>query len=346
MKNSTGDIKFILAGARKRQARWIVVTSLLALLTIGLCIAMLMLGHTIYPVQDVFRALLGEQVPGVSFTISELRLPRMLAGLFAGFAFGIAGYVFQTILRNPLANPNVLGISSGSSAAAVLCIIVFHTSQTVVSIASIVGGLATVLVIYFLAQGRAFSIGRLILIGIGMQAMLDAFISYLLIVSEQQDIPAALRWLNGSLNGVQSEELPPLIITVLIFTVIVLFCGKSLTMLELCEQTAASLGVATDRTRIILIISTVLMLAMATATTGPIAFICFLAGPITNRLVGSGVKANSLPAGLVGASLVLAADLVGQFAFAYRFPVGVLIGLVGAPYLIWLLIRMNRKGEL
>lgn len=346
MKNSTGDIKFILVGARKRQARWIVVTSLLTLLTIGLCIAMLMLGHTIYPVQDVFRALLGEQVPGVSFTISELRLPRMLAGLFAGFAFGIAGYVFQTILRNPLANPNVLGISSGSSAAAVLCIIVFHTSQTVVSIASIVGGLATVLVIYFLAQGRAFSIGRLILIGIGMQAMLDAFISYLLIVSEQQDIPAALRWLNGSLNGVQSEELPPMIITVLIFTVIVLFCGKSLTMLELGEQTAASLGVATDRTRIILIISTVLMLAMATATTGPIAFICFLAGPITNRLVGSGVKANSLPAGLVGASLVLAADLVGQFAFAYRFPVGVLTGLVGAPYLIWLLIRMNRKGEL
>lgn len=115
-------------------------------------------------------------------------------------------------------------------------------------------------------------------------------------------------------------------------------------MLELGEQTAASLGVATDRTRIILIISTVLMLAMATATTGPIAFICFLAGPITNRLVGSGVKANSLPAGLVGASLVLAADLVGQFA--YRFPVGVLTGLVGAPYLIWLLIRMNRKGEL
>ena len=98
----------------------------------------------------------------------------MLAGLFAGFAFGIAGNTFQTMLRNPLANPNVIGITSGSSAAAVFCIIILHTSGAIVSIASVIAGLATVVLIYILSRGKSFSIGRLILIGIGIQAMLDA----------------------------------------------------------------------------------------------------------------------------------------------------------------------------
>lgn len=345
MKNQSVEVNFITAGIRQRRRRWILVTSLLTILAGVLCCTMLLLGNTIYPIQEVIRTLLGEQIPGVSFAVNTIRLPRMLAGLFAGFAFGIAGYIFQTMLRNPLANPNVLGITSGSSAAAVLCITVFHTSNTMISIASIIGGVITVVIMYLLSRGKSFSIGRLILIGIGIQAMLDAVISYLLLVSAQQDIPAALRWLNGSLNGSQIEELPPLVITVIIFTPIVILLGKHLNMLELGEQMASSLGVATDKTRILLIVSSVLMLAIATATTGPIAFVSFLAGPIANRLVGVSFS-NMVPAGLVGTNLVLAADLIGQFAFEYRFPVGIITGLLGAPYLILLLIRMNRRGEL
>src|SRR5690606_7344639 len=126
---------------------------------------------------------------GVSFAVNTIRLPRMLAGLFAGFAFGIAGYTFQTMLRNPLANPNVIGITSGSSAAAVFCITMLHTSGTVISIVSVIAGLATVVIIYILSRGKVFSIGRLILIGIGIQAMLDAVISYLLLVSAEQNVP-------------------------------------------------------------------------------------------------------------------------------------------------------------
>lgn len=345
MKNQSVEVTFMMAGMRQRRRRWVLVTSLLTVLAGVLCCAMLLLGNTIYPVQEVIRTLLGEQIPGVSFAVNTIRLPRMLAGLFAGFAFGIAGYIFQTILRNPLANPNVLGITSGSSAAAVLCITVFHANNSVISIASIIGGLMTVVIMYFLSRGKSFSIGRLILIGIGIQAMLDAVISYLLLVSAQQDIPAALIWLNGSLNGSQIEELPPLVITVIIFTPIVILLGKHLNMLELGEHMASSLGVATNKTRITLIVSSVLMIAIATATTGPIAFVSFLAGPIANRIVGVSFS-NIIPAGLVGANLVLVADLIGQFAFEYRFPVGIITGLLGAPYLILLLIRMNRKGEL
>lgn len=290
-------------------------------------------------------SLSGEKIKGVSFAVNTIRLPRMLTGLFAGFAFGIAGYTFQTMLRNPLANPNVIGITSGSSAAAVFCIVVLHASGAIVSLASVIAGLATVLFIYVLSRGKVFSIGRLILIGIGIQAMLDAVISYLLLVSSEKDIPAAIRWLTGSLNGSQMSELPPLVITVLVCSPIIMMLGKHLSILELGEQSAFSLGVDTDKTRIALIVSAVCMVAIATATTGPIAFVSFLAGPIAKRLVGVG-SSNIIPAGLVGVNLVLASDLIGQFAFEYRFPVGVITGLLGAPYLIFLLIRMNRKGEL
>lgn len=199
----------------------------------------------------------------------------MITGLFAGFAFGVAGYIFQTMLRNPLANPNILGITSGSSVAAVFCIIVLHTSNTVVSIAAVVGGVITVIVMYLLSRGRSFSIGRLIIIGIGMQAMLDAVISYLILKSAQQDITVALRWLSGSLNGSKMSEVLPLILIVVIFTPILLALGKQLNMLELGEQMATSLGIATDKLRITLIVSAVFIIAIATATTGPIAFVSF-----------------------------------------------------------------------
>ncbi|BBI36674.1 FecCD family ABC transporter permease [Cohnella abietis] len=343
MRNQS--IEFIMAGRRQRRRRWILVTSLLAALAFTLCCAMLLLGNTIYPVKDVIRALSGEQLKGVSFAVNTIRLPRMLAGLFAGFAFGLAGHTFQTMLRNPLANPNVIGVTSGSSVVAVYCIVVLHTSAAMVSIASVIAGLATVIFIYILSRGKTFSIGRLILVGIGIQAMLDAVISYLLLVSAQQDVPSALRWLTGSLNGSQMHQLPPLVIIVIICSPIVILLGKHLSILELGEQSASSLGVNTDKTRIVLIVSSVFMVAIATATTGPIAFVSFLSGPIAKRLVGAG-SSNIIPAGLVGINLVLAADLIGQFAFEYRFPVGIITGLLGAPYLIFLLIRMNRKGEL
>ncbi|KUP09439.1 iron ABC transporter [Bacillus coahuilensis p1.1.43] len=343
MMNESLDL--IMVGRKKRIRRYVVVTSILALLAIALCCTMLMLGNTIYPIQDVIRVLLGEDVKGATFAVGTIRYPRMVAGLFAGFAFGVGGTVFQTMLRNPLANPNVIGITAGSSAAAVFCIIVLHASNTVVSFASVLGGLGTVFIIFLLSNRTAFSIGRLILIGIGIQAMLNAFISYLLLIGREHDIPTAMRWLSGSLNGAKMEQLTPFIITVLIFTPIILALGKRLEMLELGEQAATSLGIHTNQTRLLLIVSSVLMIAFATAATGPIAFIAFLAGPIARRLVGAGFS-SILPAGLVGIILVLASDLIGQFAFTARYPVGVITGIVGAPYLLYLLIRMNRKGDL
>ncbi|MEF7565705.1 MULTISPECIES: FecCD family ABC transporter permease [Bacillus] len=339
------SMNLIMMGRLKRRRRFVLVTSLLAMIAFSLCGTMLMLGNTIYPVSDVISVLMGEKVKGASFAVGTIRFPRMIAGVFTGFAFGAAGHVFQTMLRNPLANPNVIGITAGSSAAAVFCITVLHASDTFVSIASIIGGLTAVAVIFLLSKGSSFSIGRLILIGIGIQAMLDAAVSYLLLIGQQNDLPAAMRWLTGSLNGAKMEDLYPLMITVLIFAPIIMMLEKRLDMLELGEQAATSLGVDTNKTRLMLIISSVLIIALATAATGPIAFIAFLSGPIAKRLVGVGFS-SIVPAGLVGIILVLAGDLIGQFAFDARYPVGVITGIIGAPYLIYLLIRMNRKGDL
>jgi len=332
--------------ARMRQrGRWGAVTAILAVLAAALCCAMLLLGNTIYPVRDVVAVLLGEEVKGATFAVRTIRLPRMLAGLFAGFAFGVSGYVFQTMLRNPLANPNVIGITAGSSAAAVFCIIVLGAGKAATSTAAVIAGLLTVLVIYGLARGRSFSIGRMILVGIGIQAMCNSAITYLLLIAQEHSLPAAVRWLTGSLNGIRMEELAVLLVSCLVLTPVIVLLGRPLQLLELGEQTAVSLGVRTDRTRVALVVSAVVLSAVATAVTGPIAAVAFLAGPIAVRLAGT-ARANVIPAGLVGAALVLAADLAGQFAFPWKFPVGILTGIIGAPYLLYLIVRMNRKGEL
>jgi len=332
----------IRLGFLRRRFRWISVSVILAVLTLCLCGAMLMLGNTKYPLTTIIKVLFGEQVKGASFAISTLRLPRMLAGLLAGMAFGMAGNTFQTILRNPLASPDIIGVTSGSSVAAVFCILVLKISGNFVSITAVIAGLVVAILIYVLSKGGGFSGGRLILIGIGVQAMLNAIISYLLLRASQYDVPGAIRWLSGSLNGIRMKNIPLLFIVVIFCGAVMILLGQHIKILELGEHSAITLGLKTDQTRFLLILSSVFLIAFATAVTGPIAFVAFLAGPIATKLVGTGTS-NVLPSGMVGASLVLGADLIGQFAFDTQFPVGVITGILGAPYLLFLLIRMNRK---
>ncbi len=333
----------IKEGRRRRRVRWVTVTVLLVVLTVLLSAVMLLLGNTRYPLDTVVRVLSGEQIQGASFAIGTLRLPRMLSGLLVGMAFGMAGNTFQTMLRNPLASPDIIGITSGSGAAAVFCIIILKESGSFVSAAAVVSGLAVALLIYVLSRGGSFSGGKLILIGIGIQAMLNAVISYLLIKANQYDVPAAMRWLSGSLNGMQMKDINGLYLVVAVFGVVIILFERHLKILELGEASAVTLGLKTDQTRILLVLSAVFLIAFATAVTGPVAFVSFLAGPIASRLVGSS-SSHTLPSGLVGASLVLGADIIGQFVFDVRFPVGIITGILGAPYLLFLMIRMNRTG--
>ncbi|WP_033167945.1 iron chelate uptake ABC transporter family permease subunit [Clostridium sp. KNHs205] len=338
---TNNNLNIVQLGFHKRRVRFITVTVILALITAILCSIMLYLGNTNYSPEIILRVLLGEEIKGATFAIETIRLPRMLAGLLAGMAFGMAGNTFQTMLRNPLASPDIIGVTSGSSVAAVFCILVLNVSGAVVSISAVVSGLSVAFLIYMLSRGGSFSGGRLILIGIGIQAMLNAAISYLLLRANQYDVPAAIRWLNGSLNGMQMKNIPGLFMVVLIFGCLLVLLSKMLKILELGEQSAITLGLRTDISRLLLVLSAVFLIAYATAVTGPIAFVAFLSGPIASKLAGS---SNTVTAGLTGAVLVLLADIIGQYAFDIRFPVGIITGILGAPYLIYLLIRMNRTG--
>jgi iron complex transport system permease protein len=333
----------LVAGRAARVRRRALLTVGIAAAVLAVFLLSLMIGNTFYGLDKVVRVVLGETVPGASFTVGELRLPRAALGLLSGFCFGIAGVTFQTMLRNPLASPDIIGISSGASAAAVVGIIVFSLGETAVSLLALVAALLTAGAIYLLANRRGFAGTRLILIGIGVAAMLDSVVSYVLSRAASWDLQTAMQWLTGSLNGASWEKAMPVALACAVLVPVLLLHERHLGALRLGDDSASALGVRVQRTRVVLIVCAVALLAFATAATGPIAFVAFMAGPIAARIVGPGASL-ALPSGLIGALLVLSADLVGQFAFENRLPVGVITGVLGAPYLVYLLIRSNRTG--
>lgn len=340
-ENYMVQLKRSLNSRKKRQIRLCIILFVIAVL---LAVAELILGNTIYSISTVWSVLLGNEVKGATFAIWQVRLPRLLSGILAGIAFGISGNTFQTMLRNPLASPDMIGISSGASVAAVFCILVLGIGKSSASFVAVLSGIVVALIIYGLSSVNGFSNGKLILIGIGTQAMMRAVISYILLKAAQYDVPTALRWLSGSLNGVQLKQIPLLAVFVLPLSIIIILYGKQLRMLELGDSTALVLGVRTYRTRAILIICSVIMAAFATSVTGPISCVTFLAGPIASHLVKERGLAT-LPSALIGIILILSSDLVGQYMLGTRFPVGVITGILGAPYLLYLLLCMNRKGK-
>ena len=331
-------------GYRKRQRRYRMMVLLLLTCVLALACFMMIYGNTIYSPEEIIQTLRSSETKGAAFTIKTLRLPRMLCGILCGAAFGLAGNTFQKMLGNPLASPDIIGVTSGASVAAVFGILVLKWSGNIVSLLAVVSGLAVAAFIYMISCGNGFSNSRLILTGIGMQAFLNALISWMLLKASEYDVASALRWLSGSLNNVSMSEVPRLAAAVLLGGGVILALNRHLEILQLGEQHSVVLGVRLGRTRLLLIVFSILLIAFGTAVTGPIASIAFLSGPIVNRLTRTGHN-NMLTSALTGAVLVMASDMIGQYAFATRYPVGVITGILGAPYLIILLFRMNQKGE-
>ncbi|WP_151526294.1 iron chelate uptake ABC transporter family permease subunit [Serinicoccus kebangsaanensis] len=330
-------------GRRRRAASRRRAAAVLGLLVLALFAVSLMVGQTFYGPGEVWRVILGQEVPGASFTVGTLRLPRAVLGLVAGAALGMAGVTFQTMLRNPLASPDIIGISAGASAAAVVGIVVLRVDEALVSGLAIVAALATALVIYLLAYRDGVLGTRLILIGIGIAAMLDSVVAYVIVRAAAWDLQVAMRWLTGSLNGATWGVVLPLVLAAVVLMPALLGQARQLELLQHGDDTASALGVRVERTRLTVIVAAVALIAFATAAAGPIAFVAFLAGPIAARIVGAG-GSLMVPAALTGSLLVLAADLAGQHLFGTRYPVGVITGVLGAPYLVYLLIRTNRAG--
>ncbi|MEA4945180.1 MAG: iron chelate uptake ABC transporter family permease subunit [Propionicimonas sp.] len=331
-----------LGRARQLHRRRLILTLLAALVVVTFA-ASLMIGHTFYPPETVLQVILGRDAGGANFTVGELRLPRAIVAVVVGLCFGMGGVTFQTMLRNQLASPDIIGITAGAGAAAAFAIIVLRLSDAQVSVFAIVAGLAVALLVYLLSFRSGVLGTRLILVGIGVAAMLDSVTSYLLSRAGEWDLQQAMRWLAGSLNGATWGDAVTVSIAFVALAPVLLAQSRNLTALRLGDDTAGALGVGVERTRVLLIITAVGLIAFGTAAAGPVAFVAFLSGPIAARILGP--RGSLLvPAGLVGALLVAVADFLGQWALGTRFPVGVVTGVLGAPYLVYLIVRTNRAG--
>ncbi|WP_276121213.1 FecCD family ABC transporter permease [Pararhizobium qamdonense] len=336
-------IDVLIANRRRRAGRHAVQLAVLFALVLAVFGITLSLGQTFTPPLDVIRVLLGEDVPGTSFTVGQLRLPRAILSILAGMCFGLGGVAFQIMLRNPLASPDIIGITSGAGAAAVFAIVVLSMTGPMVSILAVAAGLFVAVLVYGLSFRNGIAGTRLILVGIGVSAMLQSVIAYILSSAPAWSLQEAMRWLTGSVNGAQLSQALPLLLALAVFGGLLLSRTRDLETLQLGDDTAAALGVRVARTRMLVIVSAVGMIATATAVTGPIAFVAFLSGPIAARIVRNN-GSLLLPSALVGAILVLAGDYAGQLLLPSRYPVGVVTGALGAPYLIFLIVRVNRTG--
>jgi iron complex transport system permease protein len=325
------------------RARGLSVTMVLAVVGFVLFCLSISIGDFRVPLADVVPAVFGAGDPAARFIVGELRLPRALAAVLVGAAFGLSGALFQTLARNPLASPDFIGITSGASLAAVFAIVVLHTGGHVVVAAAFVGALTSAAAIYLLAWKRGLSSYRLVLVGIGVAAAVDAGTAYLLTKARIYDVQSAVVWLTGSLNGRTWADIRPLALAMLVLVPATLALGPSLRLLMLGDDTAAGLGLRVERSRLVLVLVAVTLTALATAAAGPVEFVALLAAPIARRLVGSPLAL--VPSALVGAVLVLGADVVARQALpTTALPVGVVTGIIGAPYLLWLLARSNRVG--
>ena len=335
-------------GVRRDLRRRTVLTcaGLLVLLA-GAFLASLVVGDFPLSVRDVVASLTGRGSRASDFIVYQLRLPRVLSGLLVGFALGMAGAVFQTMLRNPLASPDIIGITAGASAAAVTALLLFGLSGVAVAASAFGGALVTALAIYLLAWRQGVAGTRLVLVGIGVGAVLLSVVDFLMTRAQVDDAQVALVWLTGSLNGADAEALRPLAVLVVVVVPLPLWAGRTLSGLQLGDDTARALGVGVERSRLLLMLFAVALAAVATSVAGPVGFVAFVSGPISRQLTRA-AGAGLVPAGLVGAAVVTLADFTGQHLLPLQLPVGVLTAAVGAPYLIYLLLRTNaasaRKG--
>jgi iron complex transport system permease protein len=340
----TGGVAQVRAHRRSLQRRRRTVITALCALVVAAYVASLMLGDTVYSLSQVLAVILGHDSSGAEFIVGRLRLPRASLALLVGLSFGLAGVTFQTLLRNPLASPDIIGVTEGASAAAAVAIVSFSLSGLVVSWLAVAAGIGVALAIYLLAYRRGAAAGtRLILVGIGVAAMMQSVISWQLERASNSQFAEALRWLTGSLNGALWRDVIVVGVALGVLGAMLLHRTRELTAAQLGDDAAAALGVRIERMRLATIVCAVGLVCFATAASGPIAFLAFLSGPIAARVVGP--RGSLLvPAALIGALITLLADFAGQHAFGTRLPVGVVTGILGAPYLLYLIVRINRVG--
>nr|WP_113866945.1 iron-enterobactin ABC transporter permease [Brenneria salicis]NMN92977.1 iron complex transport system permease protein [Brenneria salicis ATCC 15712 = DSM 30166]RBP61950.1 iron complex transport system permease protein [Brenneria salicis ATCC 15712 = DSM 30166]RLM31245.1 iron ABC transporter permease [Brenneria salicis ATCC 15712 = DSM 30166] len=292
---------------------------------------------------DVWRALTGEASQGIVTVVTQWRAPRVVMALLLGAGLGVSGAIFQSIIRNPLGSPDIIGFSSGAYAGALVTIILLNGGYYEIASGALIGGILTAVAVYLLAWREGIVGFRLIIVGIAISAILAAFNTWLIITGSLESVMTAALWGTGSLNGVTWAKGQPAVMIIPVTIAMALLMGKRLQLLEMGDDSARALGVSAEASRLWLMLLGVILTAVVTAATGPIAFIALAAPQIARRLM----QASSVPlfsSAMIGAILLLLADMTAQHAFTgIQLPVGAVTISIGGIYLIWLLVRESRR---
>lgn len=335
-----------LAGGRisgRFDVRTVVVLVALAALALGVGLVALGVGDYAVSVPDVVRALVGETTSVVRMVVVDWRLPRVLLALLLGAALGVSGAIFQSITRNPLGSPDIIGFNTGAYTGALVVILLLGGSYYDIAAGAMVGGLVTAGLVYALAFRGGVQGFRLIIVGIGTSAVLASVNTWLIIKADLELAMSAAAWGAGSLNGSSWAQVGPVTIALGVLLPALVLLGRRTGILEMGDDAAQALGIRTEPTRLAMLVVGVALTALVTAAAGPIAFISLAAPQLARRLTRSASVAMA-PSAVLGALLLVVSDLAAQRAFApTQLPVGVVTVSIGGCYLVWLLAREARR---
>ncbi|MGW6021574.1 FecCD family ABC transporter permease [Streptomyces sp. NPDC055099] len=312
----------------------------LALLLAASCLAYLCVGESFVAPGEVLKVLTGQPSPD-ELVVGTLREPRMVVGLLVGASFGVAGGLIQTVARNPLASPDIIGISQGASALTVGAMTFGVTSAAVLPYLSVLGGVAAASLVYVFAWRGGLHATRFVLIGIGFAIALRSVTTLFMTKGDYLVAQQAQIWMTGSLNGRGWTEASPLALTLLVLLPFVFWAARAQRSVTMDDDTATALGVRLGHVRLGLVLLGVILASVATGAAGPVDFVALLAPQIARRLTRT-AQIPLLCSALTGALIVVLADLIARRLFSpTELPVGVLTAAVGAPYLIWLIVRSH-----
>ncbi|MFC7531093.1 FecCD family ABC transporter permease [Actinoplanes sp. GCM10030250] len=322
--------------------RTVAITLLGLAATVAVAIAAV--GHGDFPLgpETVWQVVTGGGTRIERHILLNLRLPRLLCGLLAGAALAVAGALTQTFARNPLASPDVLGVTHGAAAAAVGVIVLGGVSSTAtLPLAALAGSLLSAAAIYLLAWRQGIDGYRLVLIGLGAGQLLAGFTSWMLVRAQQTDVTRANIWLSGSLAGRDWTHVRPLALALLVLLPAALAATLALRVLQFGEDTARGLGLRLPTAQLSVVIVAAALAAAAVSSAGPIEFVAFVVPQIALRLCG-GSRPPLVASAVLGALLVIGCDLLARIVVApAELPVGLLTAIVGTPYLLYLLLRRS-----
>lgn len=339
-RNKSGSISFQI-----NKKTMLVFFSLVGLTLLTVVIS-LSIGSTMINPLKVFKHLVGAGSGEYTFIIDSLRLPRIILALFVGAALGVSGLILQGIIHNPLASPDIIGITGGASAAAVLFISLFSGILSIrwLPVAAILGAGAVSLLIYFLSWKNGINPLRLVLIGIGIAAAMNALTTLIIVFSPITTTQKAYTWLTGSVYGASWGDVYSILPWIVIFIPFAQFFSRTLNVQEFEEQVARGLGLKVQLHRFSLLFISVALAGSAVAFAGGIGFVGLIAPHISRKLVGRSFAGLIPVSAMTGGLIVVLADLIARTIFLpLDLPAGVLVSGIGAPFFIYLLYR-NRNS--